>query len=188
METLVNVTEQTNLSINAQNPLHSPYVTEFQQRQAEYIELLNKPNKTALDQFYIKRLGQRIQEFTQRIQTEQAAPKQVQLQDTSGIREVIKDTVPRATKQSKRPRMSDVYSQVETPPVRSVAIETEKPKPKPKKQKSPKFKPFTYSPPPTPPSPPPYRPPSGRVLRSTTRQDQSDRGKGHRLMYMPWLD
>ena len=145
---------------------------------------MNKPNKTALDQFHIKRLGQRIQELTQRIQTEQAAPKQVQLQDTSGIREAIKDTVPKAIKQSKRPRMTDVYSQVETPPVRSVAIETEKPKPKPKKQKSPKFKPFTYSPPPT----PPYRRPSGRMLRSTTRQDQSDRGKGHRLMYMPWLD
>ena len=123
MEKLVNVTEQTNLSINAHNPLPSPYVTEFQQKQAEYIELLNKPNKTALDQFHIKRLGQRIQELTQRIQTEQAAPKQVQLQDTSGIREAIKDTVPKAIKQSKRPRMTDVYSQVETPPVRSVAIE-----------------------------------------------------------------
>ena len=70
MEKLVNVTEQTNLSINEQNPLPSPYVTEFQQKQAAYIELLSKPNKTALDQFHIKRLGQRIQEITQKIQTE----------------------------------------------------------------------------------------------------------------------
>ena len=86
MEKLVNATEQTALAVQSQNPIPNPNVTEFQQKQAQYVELLNKPNKTALDQFHIKRLGQTIQELTQTIQTEQSTPKEVTIKQLKSSR------------------------------------------------------------------------------------------------------
>ena len=76
-----NVTQQTAVAIQSQNPIPNPYVRELQDKQAQYLELLNKPNKTSLDQFYIKRLGLRIKELIERVQTEQAAPKSVTLKE-----------------------------------------------------------------------------------------------------------
>ena len=63
MQKVANATQQTAVAVQSQNPIPNPYVRELQDKQAQYLELLNKPNKTALDQFYIKRLGLRIKEL-----------------------------------------------------------------------------------------------------------------------------
>ena len=183
MEKLVNATQQTAFAIQSQNPIPNPYVTEYQEKQAQYVKLLNKPNKTALDQFLIKRLGQRIQELTQRIQTEQSAPKKMTLQDTSVIKAAIKDTVSEAIKQSERPPMTSKPTQVERS-TRTQFTSTEPPK------TSHQYTSTALSPPVTPPITPPG---GGRLLRRRPRQQQRDsRAKGvkkvKRLIRMPWLD
>ena len=74
------------------------------------LKLLNKPNKTALDQFYIKRLGLRIKELVERVQTEQAAPKSVTLKESTlreGVAEALEDPAQNYTLnlvQQRRPR------------------------------------------------------------------------------------
>ena len=79
-------------------------------KQAQYLELLNKPNKTALDQFYIKRLGLRIKELIERVQTEQAATKSVTLKEPTlreGVGEALEDAAQNNTLnlvQQRRPR------------------------------------------------------------------------------------
>ena len=100
MQKVANATQQTAVAIQSQNPIPNPYVRELQEKQAQYLELLNKPNKTALDQFYMKRLGLRIQELIKRVQTEQAAPKPVTIKEPT-IQETIKESVPQVM-QSKR--------------------------------------------------------------------------------------
>ena len=52
MQKVANATQQTAVAVQSQNPIPNPYVRELQDKQAQYLELLNKPNKTALDQFY----------------------------------------------------------------------------------------------------------------------------------------
>ena len=65
MQKVANATQQTAVAVQSQNPIPNPYVRELQDKQAQYLELLSKPNKTALDQFYIKRLALRIKELVQ---------------------------------------------------------------------------------------------------------------------------
>ena len=62
MQKVANATQQTAVAVQSQDPVPYPYVRELQEKQAQYLELLKKPNKTALDQFYMKHLGLRIQE------------------------------------------------------------------------------------------------------------------------------
>ena len=94
MQKVANATQQTAVAVQSQNPIPNPYVRELQDKQAQYLELLNKPNKTALDQFYINRLGLRIKELIERVQTEQAAPKSVTLMEPilrEGVGEALED-------------------------------------------------------------------------------------------------
>ena len=94
MQKVANATQQTAVAVQSQNPIPNTYVRELQDKQAQYLELLNKPNKTALDQFYIKRLGLRIKELIERVQTEQAAPKSVTLKEPTlreGVGEALED-------------------------------------------------------------------------------------------------
>ena len=136
MERLVQVTQQTNQTLNAQNPLPSPYVEEFQAKQAAYLELLNKPNKTALDQFHIKRLGQQIKQLTERIQTEQAAPKRMTLENTEDITQGIRSEVPEAIKKAFRPPMTSQSTSTDPPgkiPTKTRSTSTDKPQTRNKK-------------------------------------------------------
>ena len=100
MQKVANATQQTVVAVQSQDPVPHPYVRELQEKQAQYLELLNKANKTALDQFYMKCLGLRIQELIKRVQTEQAAPKPVTIKEPT-IQETIKESVPQVM-QSKR--------------------------------------------------------------------------------------
>ena len=110
MQKVANATQQTAVAVQSQNPIPNPYVRELQDKQAQYLELLNKPNKTALDQFYIKRLGLRIKELIERVQTEQAAPKSVTLKEPTlreGVGEALEDAAQNNTLnlvQQRRPR------------------------------------------------------------------------------------
>ena len=91
MQKVANATQQTAVAVQSQNPIPNPYVRELQDKQAQYLELLNK---TSLDQFYIKRLGLRIKELIERVQTEQAAPKSVTLKEPTlreGVGEALED-------------------------------------------------------------------------------------------------
>ena len=94
MQKVANATQQTAVAVQSQNTIPNPYVRELQDKQAQYLELLNKPNKTALDQFYIKCLGLGIKEFIERVQTEQAAPKSVTLKEPTlreGVGEALEE-------------------------------------------------------------------------------------------------
>ena len=114
MQKVANATQQTAVAIQSQNPIPNPYVRELQDKQAQYLELLNKPNKTALDQFYIKRLGLRIKELIERVQTEQAAPKSVTLKEPTlreGVGEALEDAAQNNTLnlvQQRRPERRQV--------------------------------------------------------------------------------
>ena len=101
MQKVANATQQTASAVQSQNPIPNPYVKEFQEQQADYIELLNKPNKTALDHFYIKRLGLRIKQLTDRLQAEQTAPKPVTMKDPT-IQEAIKEAVPQVLQKKRK--------------------------------------------------------------------------------------
>ena len=61
MQKVANATQQTAVALQSQNPIPNPYVRELQDKQAQYLELMNKPNKTALDQFYIKKNENQIE-------------------------------------------------------------------------------------------------------------------------------
>ena len=66
MRKVANATQQIAIAVQSQNIIPNPYIREFQEKQAQYMELLNKENKTPVDQFYIKHLSSRIKELTDR--------------------------------------------------------------------------------------------------------------------------
>ena len=76
MQKIANATQQTAVAVQSQNPIPNPYVRELQDKQAQYLELLNKTQQNRIrPNFYIKRLGLRIKELIERVQTEQACTK-----------------------------------------------------------------------------------------------------------------
>ena len=200
MQKVSNATQQTAVAIQSQNPIPNPYVRELQDKQAQYLELLNKPNKTALDQFYIKRLGLRIKELIERVQTEQAAPKSVTLKEPTlreGVGEALEDAAQNNTLnlvQQRRPERR----QVDHHPTRKRTAagrvggageeETPKGTGKQQRKKGRKLK-YTQAPPQFQFS---YRPRRGTPIAHPTRNRQRSRTgtgvSGGGILRLPWLE
>ena len=110
MQKVANATQQTAVAVQSQNPIPNPYVRELQDKQAQYLELLNKPNKTALDQFYIKRLGLRNQRARREGADRAGCTKSVTLKESTlreGVGEALEDAAQNNTLnlvQQRRPR------------------------------------------------------------------------------------
>ena len=192
--------KQTAVAIQSQNPIPNPYVRELQDKQAQYLELLNKPNKTALDQFYIKRLGLRIKELIERVQTEQAAPKSVTLKEPTlreGVGEALEDAAENNTlnlvqqrrprKKAGRPTPKQEKEQQQDEWEEQEEEETPKGTGKQQRKKGRKLK-YTQAPPQFQFS---YRPRRGTPIAHPTRNRQRSRTgtgvSGGGILRLPWL-
>ena len=201
MQKVSNATQQTAVAIQSQNPIPNPYVRELQDKQAQYLELLNKPNKTALDQFYIKRLGLRIKELIERVQTEQAAPKSVTLKEPTlreGVGEALEDPAQNYTlnlvqqrrprKKAGRPPPKQEKEQQQDEWEEQEEEETPKGARKQQRKKGRKLK-YTQAPPQFQFS---YTPRRGTPIEHSTRNRQRSRTRtgvsGRGILRLPWLE
>ena len=201
MQKVANATQQTAVAVQSQNPIPNPYVRELQDKQAQYLELLNKPNKTALDQFYIKRLGLRIKELIERVQTEQAAPKSVTLKEPTlreGVGEALEDAAQNNTlnlvqqrrprKKAGRPTPKQEKEQQQDEWEEQEEEETPKGTGKQQRKKGRKLK-YTQAPPQFQFS---YRPRHGTPIAHPTRNRQRSRTgtgvSGGGILRLPWLE
>ena len=155
----------------------------------------------ALDQFYIKRLGLRIKELVERVQTEQAAPKSVTLKESTlreGVAEALEDPaqnytlnlVPqhRPRKKAGRPPPKQEKEQQQYEWEEQEEEETPKGTGKQQRKKGRKLK-YTQAPPQFQFS---YRPRRGTPIAHPTRNRQRSRTgtgvSGGGILRLPWLE
>ena len=162
---------------------------------------MNKPNKTALDQFYIKRLGLRIKELIERVQTEQAAPKSVTLKEPTlreGVGEALEDPAQNYTlnlvqqrrprKKADRPPPKQEKEQQQDEWEEQEEEETPKGAEKQQRKKGRKLK-YTQAPPQFQFS---YKSRRGTPIEHSTRNRQRSRTRtgvsGRGILRLPWLE